>query len=479
MLLRLGLRGRRIDDHPLCKRCRFDLVGIYPRAERCTECGRELADRTIRIGHRKPIRSLAAMGLLVTSAGAVALAGVVFLLVSGTGWNDRKPTWLLVGEARVLGTTRAGPALTELLTRFNTGNLDDETMKELVSVALDRQADRSRPWTPEWGDVVEAADANGLLDHAQLNTYVMNASPLGMNVRPSIRYGDRLPVVVTAPNQRAGSSTQFWIALNVATLEIDGERVGFPTVLPFAGGVMISSRQNTGFEWPAILVPIPTDLEPGEHTVRVEWQGSYIGLGGGTVAASFAMLPETFKTTTTFVVLPEGEDTIELVNDHELVEQFERAHPTIRVVDYGFEQDVTVSVNVNTKAEDLELVYDVYIRRQDGKRLRIDKGDVHVTEAVLNHTGIWASRAVRSLPDEPFDVILVVSADRARATIDTQRILGREFVYEDIQPERQFVEVEQPSIDVAPMRPNPAAFETFLENAAAMNAAKELEESDD
>ena len=25
-----GLRGRKIDDHPICRLCRFDLHGIYP-----------------------------------------------------------------------------------------------------------------------------------------------------------------------------------------------------------------------------------------------------------------------------------------------------------------------------------------------------------------------------------------------------------------------------------------------------------------
>ncbi len=30
----LGLRGRRIDDHPICRKCGFDLVGSLPSARR-------------------------------------------------------------------------------------------------------------------------------------------------------------------------------------------------------------------------------------------------------------------------------------------------------------------------------------------------------------------------------------------------------------------------------------------------------------
>jgi hypothetical protein len=39
ILLVLGVRGWRIDDHPVCRRCRFDLVGVYPAIGACPECG--------------------------------------------------------------------------------------------------------------------------------------------------------------------------------------------------------------------------------------------------------------------------------------------------------------------------------------------------------------------------------------------------------------------------------------------------------
>ena len=47
-----GLRGRRTDDHPLCRRCGFDLTG-NPDAAVCGECGADLArPGAIRVGHR-------------------------------------------------------------------------------------------------------------------------------------------------------------------------------------------------------------------------------------------------------------------------------------------------------------------------------------------------------------------------------------------------------------------------------------------
>ena len=53
-LLLLGVRGRRIDDHPICRRCGFDLFGLPAGSERCSECGAEVRRRrAIRIGRRK------------------------------------------------------------------------------------------------------------------------------------------------------------------------------------------------------------------------------------------------------------------------------------------------------------------------------------------------------------------------------------------------------------------------------------------
>jgi hypothetical protein len=42
-LVARGLRGRRIDDHPLCERCGFDLTGKPQGSDICSECGAELS----------------------------------------------------------------------------------------------------------------------------------------------------------------------------------------------------------------------------------------------------------------------------------------------------------------------------------------------------------------------------------------------------------------------------------------------------
>ena len=42
-VLAFALCGRRADDHPYCRRCRFDLFGKPADATVCSECGADLA----------------------------------------------------------------------------------------------------------------------------------------------------------------------------------------------------------------------------------------------------------------------------------------------------------------------------------------------------------------------------------------------------------------------------------------------------
>src|SRR5918993_5786284 len=59
-LLIFALRGRRVDDHPVCRKCGFDLVGKPADATRCSECGADLSRRrAVRVGWRETRRGVA------------------------------------------------------------------------------------------------------------------------------------------------------------------------------------------------------------------------------------------------------------------------------------------------------------------------------------------------------------------------------------------------------------------------------------
>jgi len=64
-----GIKARRLDDHPLCRRCGYDLFNLTP--DKCPECGVsvKLRDRII-IGHRTRHKPMMAWGLALVLSGA-------------------------------------------------------------------------------------------------------------------------------------------------------------------------------------------------------------------------------------------------------------------------------------------------------------------------------------------------------------------------------------------------------------------------
>jgi ribosomal protein L37E len=65
-----GMRGRRIDDHPLCRRCGFDLVGLPAGSSACSECGGSIVVRkAIRFGHRQRNGRIVALGMILLLLG--------------------------------------------------------------------------------------------------------------------------------------------------------------------------------------------------------------------------------------------------------------------------------------------------------------------------------------------------------------------------------------------------------------------------
>lgn len=70
-ILLIAMRGRRHDTHPVCRRCRFDLIGLTSPAV-CPECGASLAvRRAVRIGNRVRRPWALGVGVALFAAGAL------------------------------------------------------------------------------------------------------------------------------------------------------------------------------------------------------------------------------------------------------------------------------------------------------------------------------------------------------------------------------------------------------------------------
>ena len=211
-LIRLGLRGRTVGDHPHCRKCGFDLFGQPPGFTTCPECGvavataGELIAKTTRIGRRRWRRGPLAIGL------ALALPAVAWL-AGASKWTDVNLNALTPAAALRWQADLPGPpgrsAAAELDRRLLAGSLPDATVDSIVADFLADQADLARPWLTGKGDFIQHAHAAGRVSVADWNRYGGQGMKLILTHRPVVRAGQPVPLVIASRPLRFGSSVTF------------------------------------------------------------------------------------------------------------------------------------------------------------------------------------------------------------------------------------------------------------------------------
>jgi hypothetical protein len=165
-LIVVGLRGRRIDKHPLCARCGFDLIGVIIGRKMCPECGADVSGLAIRVGHRQRRAGMLYAGTALATPALLIVTSIVYVQVRGIDITPHKPNWWLVYELDMGGETEA-KAFTELCRRFQKNELSNQRISEVADYCLTRQAIRSIPWNRAWGSYIETARASGKLSDQQ------------------------------------------------------------------------------------------------------------------------------------------------------------------------------------------------------------------------------------------------------------------------------------------------------------------------
>ncbi|HWE97211.1 MAG TPA: hypothetical protein VG269_24845 [Tepidisphaeraceae bacterium] len=213
-LLTLGFRGRRTDDHPVCRRCGFDLFGKPPESVRCSECGAELnRRRAVRLGNRRhrPMVVLLAMPLLL---GAFSLLGTLrWVTIHRAQAIHYLPVWWLTNELNGSAGQNRDDALAELDRRLLLGKLSAAQVARIAGRALAIQADATLPWSVAWGDFVEHSQDRGVLAAELWRRYVRQTVTGGLTVRARrmLRRNEAFPVAVQLRPVRCGSTYDFQI----------------------------------------------------------------------------------------------------------------------------------------------------------------------------------------------------------------------------------------------------------------------------
>lgn len=204
-----GRRGRRVDDHPICRRCGFDLFGLPETSKVCSECGTDLqSPAAVRIGRRERRRGLVAWGLTIflLSAGWLGLLG--WAAFSDIDWNRQKPDWWLTMETGSANPVTRDAALDLLIRRLGTGELSDGRIIALVERGLTLQGDVNQPWVPQWGDLIEKARGLGKVKEEQFQRHARQAPQMFLDVRSQVRRGDPFPIIIGVRKSRVGMNSQ-------------------------------------------------------------------------------------------------------------------------------------------------------------------------------------------------------------------------------------------------------------------------------
>lgn len=189
-LLLLARRGRRIDDHPLCRKCRFDLTGLPPTSDRCPECGRNIrAPHATRIGHRQRIGWLLVTAWMLFLPATLSFLLLATLRITNVPLAHYEPLFLLRWNLQSSNPARSGEALTEITRRLTAGSLSEPDLAPIIDDLLARQADRTHPWSSAWGNLIFAAADHALLSPARWQSFLAHGVTLDAHVSPRVHQG--------------------------------------------------------------------------------------------------------------------------------------------------------------------------------------------------------------------------------------------------------------------------------------------------
>lgn len=427
-LLAVGLRGKRVNIHPVCRRCRFDLVGVFPQETCCPECGGDLdARRAIRIGHRRRSRLVLALAVPVVVMGAGGTAFTLWTASTGFVWQRHAPAWLLEQATAAGRPPSRAAAVGELARRQAAGELSEKRVQRLLDRALAVQSDLQRPWLPEWGEIVDTAHAAEILTESQLEAYLSNAFDVSLEARARMRSGDDGLVWLSIQPTRCGRSTGLVLLMDSPEIRADGEVIA--EALEGQSRSMLSglgSRSRNGRK-------IRFDLSPGyvelSATPRIQI-GTQFTTAFGEILSPVEIRPEL---TCTVEVVPLDQPLVELLTeavlDHEMRAGLELGE--LLILGFG-ERGTQVSAEFRGSELPLPYGFDAFVRDREGTEHRW-------TSVFLGSGGAWSSGASGFVNAELPERATVVLRASERALLDHSeagQAWGGEMVFEDVPVRR-------------------------------------------
>ena len=354
-----GLRGRTVDDHPVCAACSFDLVGLVTRvgpATTCPECGADVApDRGVAWGrHARQPWLIAFGGVLVLTAAAVVAGPAVLRANRGTLIRNA-PYWFVKKHAL---DTRNGVSMEyqlELLRRMNDDLLDSEQIADIAINALSLQPRVDVP-LGHWADLFYKADQAGVVTVPQRQAFLEGSLQLALAARPTVAVGDVMPFQL----QGWWRGASFLGGFHPRAESVQGVEFTFESLAIGTHSLPVPSRPrssswgagegaeiNWGWGWTLETPPVTfsrAEIAPGQYemsaTIRVDWNRLGTWPPGPAAMSASGLRPWWTRVLRAPIqIVPAGSGTIETVTDAALAARYKamiQPTPYLDGTEFGF-----------------------------------------------------------------------------------------------------------------------------------------------
>jgi predicted RNA-binding Zn-ribbon protein involved in translation (DUF1610 family) len=411
-----GRRGRRIDDHPVCVRCKFDLTGRPADSYKCPECGSNLHVRSaIEIGNRQRREGLFYTGMAIALLGAIPLMTLICLSMMSVDPIRLKPFWWLLRDAAEDTGYAQKQECNEIYFRVKNSKLSLDDDQKVVNVALKLQADLRKQWNPLWGDIIEAIQSQGKLSAADWKTYLAQDQPATFEVRPKVARGDPIPFRLAGEVRGATRLAK----LRPSAINIIATVPGATTQFPSWGGSFGSNFYLSGF------IPLTAaswdHLQPGTQSLQM----TFLGVASATAANPTVFGP--LNCHANWTLLQSGEKSVQLYHDEALAAQVQNSLSCEIRINYN------ITIGIKSDGPPIDLAFAVSIR-SGSKEWNPSQWPTVIIEK--NSHNFFGTDSIFSLAPELIgrraDIILRPSIVAAAERVDIDKLLDHEFIIKDV-----------------------------------------------
>lgn len=314
----LGWRGRRIDDHPSCRKCHFDLSGSPALPATCPECGRDLSRRRgIAVGQRGRRPIVVGIGVVLLLLAVTTGGLTIYSRMSPINWYAHMPAWWLVGDLSSGDGAQVEAALGELVKREEAGELSARYRGALTDHLFESVIPGLLKTKVEWAPGIERAWRAGELTEARRLAFATYAAGFTLRLTPrtAVQQNEYLEMCLEPRSPVRG---RFEKALVYRTRLTTVELAGIPYDLapPRQSASVKGNGSGFGGDAPAIAVLI----EPGDYVLHTIWDIQAGESGDPDTMVHWQQVQDV-----TVTVLPPGDRSLRFLIDDETAERIREA----------------------------------------------------------------------------------------------------------------------------------------------------------